>query len=628
MKKKIAVLTSGWAVDYVLNVIEGMKQVCEANNADVFIFTCYKFIEPSGASNTTSFAVFDLIDFNDFDGFVITPGLFNDDQMVQKYAAKILETKKPAVSVGQRMDGFHYVGSDIKDAVQEIVLHVIKEHGATRFAYFGGPEGDLGSDTNYQYYRSTLSVAGFNPESAEVFVGYTDWTFNSAYEQAGKLFSSNVNVPNAIVCANYLIAMAATKAAVEKGYSVPDDIIIITLEDSDIATKVIPSLTAITVNPQQIGAAAIELILKNPVELSAHIIPSSIIKRQSCGCKRRISPEQKIYSQGFVKELDREQRFASQLRFLEENFLQSCSVPQLCDDLQQYYQKRHAFEGPDFTIFLDKDVFDNINETLADNNTHTSYGKIMQSITNIQNGIAVEQQVIETKQLIAPNMQSDKGTLYLLLPIFVQKYVYGYYVSKNYTGLLLSKAAYNWTRNIGTSIEKYRQTSVYRRMSEQLQVLSTQDALSGLLNRAGLHSYGTEMFNSNNENQNKTELIFVDINDMKHINDRYGHLQGDLAIKTVAEAIVSSVPEDYIAVRYGGDEFLIIGTPKENADYCYRIENELRDKAIQMALPYPLTVSFGEKIFVPQEMDFLADAINVVDKIMYQNKAEYHKKNG
>ena len=96
-------------------------------------------------------------------------------------------------------------------------------------------------------------------------------------------------------------------------------------------------------------------------------------------------------------------------------------------------------------------------------------------------------------------MKAKESAVYLFIPIFNRKCLQGYYVSKNYTGLLESKYAYNWTRNFGVSIEKFRQTVKYKLMSEQLRTLSTKDALSGLLNRTGLEVFGTKFFEEANK---------------------------------------------------------------------------------------------------------------------------------
>ncbi len=61
-------------------------------------------------------------------------------------------------------------------------------------------------------------------------------------------------------------------------------------------------------------------------------------------------------------------------------------------------------------------------------------------------------------------------------------------------------------------------------------------------------------------------IVFADVNRMKMINDKYGHLQGDLALCTVAEAIKKTLPKDWIAVRYGGDEFIMVGACEDMAE--------------------------------------------------------------
>ena len=67
---------------------------------------------------------------------------------------------------------------------------------------------------------------------------------------------------------------------------------------------------------------------------------------------------------------------------------------------------------------------------------------------------------------------------------------------------------------------------------------------------------------------------------MKHINDNFGHLHGDLAVKTVAAAVLQIVPKNWKVVRYGGDEFLVVGNSYnyKGEDYCQLITECLNKK--------------------------------------------------
>ncbi|MBP5753082.1 MAG: GGDEF domain-containing protein, partial [Treponema sp.] len=262
----------------------------------------------------------------------------------------------------------------------------------------------------------------------------------------------------------------------------------------------------------------------------------------------------------------------------------------------------------------------------------TDYGKKMHVLVNIQGGKAQpkdpSKQVIPTRNLFPETMNDEKPSTYLFIPIFNLRYLQGYYVSKDSFLMLRDKVGYNWSRDFGASIEKFRQTLGYKLMSEQLTVLSTQDALSGLLNRTGLDIFAQDLFFKNNVTNKNTLIMFVDINDMKVINDRYGHLHGDLAVKTVAEAIKDIFPKSFLAIRYGGDEFVVIGTKTGNAkiDYQDKLKKDLAQRTKTMSLPYSLSVSMGIKEFLPDKNAKLMQAIEEVDEIMYKSKEEYHRK--
>ncbi len=114
---------------------------------------------------------------------------------------------------------------------------------------------------------------------------------------------------------------------------------------------------------------------------------------------------------------------------------------------------------------------------------------------------------------------------------------------------------------------------------------------------------------------------------MKTINDKFGHLHGDLAIKTIAEAVLSVIPKTWYAIRYGGDEFLVIGNNKDyhGENFCKMIAEIIEKKNIMMRLPYRLSASLGFFTVPPTTKITLAQAISKVDEAMYLKKQAYHK---
>ena len=123
--------------------------------------------------------------------------------------------------------------------------------------------------------------------------------------------------------------------------------------------------------------------------------------------------------------------------------------------------------------------------------------------------------------------------------------------------------------------------------------------------------------------------MFVDIDSMKLINDRYGHDQGDLAIKTVASSISESITVNSVAVRYGGDEFLVIIPDCDRAKAISlkkAVLDTLRHKNSENELSYSLTASIGFVTTDPEKRKNagLKDYVREADTLMYEIKKEMH----
>ena len=127
----------------------------------------------------------------------------------------------------------------------------------------------------------------------------------------------------------------------------------------------------------------------------------------------------------------------------------------------------------------------------------------------------------------------------------------------------------------------------------------------------------------------KSVILVADINRMKVINDKYGHLQGDNAIKIVANVIKSSIPYDWKAVRYGGDEYVIIGEYDASED-MEAIKTGITEKAKRVSedlnLPFRLSVSVGYVIIEPENKLGNEEYFRMADEAMYEMKQEAHKR--
>ena len=119
------------------------------------------------------------------------------------------------------------------------------------------------------------------------------------------------------------------------------------------------------------------------------------------------------------------------------------------------------------------------------------------------------------------------------------------------------------------------------------------DALTGLYNRSGYFSKAERYFQ---EKAGKVYLIYLDLDNLKMINDQYGHGEGDKAILALSEALMNVFSEDEIHVRMGGDEFLVIGSFRSEADILEKekqVEEYLEEYSYREEFPVILRSSMG-----------------------------------
>ena len=155
------------------------------------------------------------------------------------------------------------------------------------------------------------------------------------------------------------------------------------------------------------------------------------------------------------------------------------------------------------------------------------------------------------------------------------------------------------------------------------------DELTGLNNRRELKQYLHTVFHASG-----TESIFlcmIDIDFFKTINDTYGHLEGDEALKTVAVLLkktCSRQKQRIFLARYGGDEFIISGvnyTEQELQDFTDQVRKVADEYNQSSGKPYQITLSIGYAIGTPAEISSVQNLLKKADDRMYDVKKRRKK---
>lgn len=126
-----------------------------------------------------------------------------------------------------------------------------------------------------------------------------------------------------------------------------------------------------------------------------------------------------------------------------------------------------------------------------------------------------------------------------------------------------------------------------RRLTEELAIAATTDALTGLLNRAGFTA-AVEAAMTDDGRTTDGALLLVDLDGFKTVNDTHGHHAGDTLLVEVAERLRSCLRDGDLVGRLGGDEFALYGTEVVDADDAIRLAERVR-----AALAAPVDLSDG-----------------------------------
>ena len=150
---------------------------------------------------------------------------------------------------------------------------------------------------------------------------------------------------------------------------------------------------------------------------------------------------------------------------------------------------------------------------------------------------------------------------------------------------------------------------------DKLTKLSSIDFLTGLYNRNRLNSYMNEIAESHDT---PTGLIFLDINGLKKVNDRDGHVAGDNLIRRAANTLIGVFPENDI-FRVGGDEFVTIlrDITEENIkEYIEKLHKRARKNDVSFAVGYAMTDNSKD----------IERILREADANMYEDKRKFYRK--
>ncbi len=159
---------------------------------------------------------------------------------------------------------------------------------------------------------------------------------------------------------------------------------------------------------------------------------------------------------------------------------------------------------------------------------------------------------------------------------------------------------------------------------EALRVMATMDALTGLLNRRAIVDALSRRLVQSNREKTSVGVVISDIDYFKKINDTFGHLAGDTALRETAKRLQSLARQYDDIGRYGGEEFLIVlpgCNLEDTVNYAERLRVCIEQNAVKTnEVTIPVTMSMGVTASVDGKATDVDSIIHIADNVLYKAK--------
>ena len=609
--RNVAAVVSGMDEEYPYHIIRGINKFAKDNYINVSYFAAFGGIVDSRNFDIGEYSIYNLPDFSKFDGALLLSNTFADPKIRNAIIDKVKAAGIPAVIFECKdYKEFHDMSIDNYAVMKKLVTHLIREHGAKVFNYIAGPSANPEAQDRYRAFRDALAENDIEfDEERRLFHGlfrsYDGIKAIEAFERSG------MSLPDAFVCANDSMAITAMSRLQHLGYKIPEDVMVTGFDNTFNARNSCPALTTVKRPLYYSGNQALKVLqdlMDNETQPSSTSLEAEPVFSESCGCHEDIADNIREFKMSTYQRIERTYTDVHMLNRLIAGLAGAQNIDECIDSIEQVLK---AIDCQEFSLCLVSD-WENTYNVASVADISDTYPPYITSPYIWDHGVRRHVKKFPSSQL-HPEPLTTGGNISYFLPLHFNQRCLGYYIMTNNDFPIYSLLCHTMTMSIGNAIDNISKLNVL-------------DALCKIYNRNGFNKNAEYIFKECVSTATPLSICFIDMDGLKMINDTYGHKEGDIALKNIADSISSACGSGDVCGRFGGDEFVAVGRGEE---FTSRFEKKFMSKLEKINSrsnkPYELSASLGYITVVPKLTDTLFDLIQQADAKMYEVKKEKHK---
>lgn len=554
---------------------------------------------PNEEEEMGNLQLFELIRYMPLEGMVILTETIKSKRLLDCILQICRSRNIPVFSIDGELAGCYNMKPDHAKGFEYMVRHVVEEHGCRRVNMLAGIKNNSFSEERVDIYRKVLQENGILVE--EERIGYGDFWEMPAKEAVKKFLDSPLPLPEAIVCANDAMAIAAHTLLVERGFSVPEDMILTGFDGILNAKYHFPEFTTCSPDYARASAFIVSVLqetqsgkdfhpMNHPIEYTADI-------HQSCGCEPKTDTNiNRIVSKLYKEASDTTWHTGAMNHLITDN-LDNDDVMKLCEFLPQHLQ----LWMEEFRLICVK------TSLLSECEIKEGFSELI-SLLEVRRGEnRPSGKRFEAGALLREMDTIENVDIYLIRLLNFGRKAYGYSV-EGYQGELdvrqiqrNNELAFSLSYSLNLIVHNAMQKKMTKKLiaaNGEIVAMSEHDPMTGLYNRRGFYAKMEAVLKEEKNYGKYLHLFSIDMNKLKLINDNFGHGEGDFAITVFAKAVEAAGGDYSICARFGGDEFVCVllreGPENILKDYLFKSINNIvaATKGVREK-PYAITASIG-----------------------------------
>ena len=609
-------------------VYAALEQQAKRLDYDIIAFTTVGYFASQNDYDAQELGMFAFAPIEELDGIIVAPDTYEIEGFRDKLREEIMSRARcPVVAIRHRTSEISCVYTDEDRAFRPLIRHLLEDHGLKRVAFLAGYEGHPDSEKRLQVYREEMAAHGL-PVDEEKDICHGNMWINCGPAAFGHFFGEGKEHPEAIACANDYMAVGMIRTLMEKGYKVPQDVIVTGFDNVPSVAMAEPTLTTIEQDFAGMAAAAMEKLdrqIRHGETLRPEQIPlgGKLVLGESCGCGDRGADYYLKVATEKNGQLDRMSTREVGMTYLTIE-LNACEDLQemhrvLIDKLDDTPQLRDFY----LCLFTENDSSDAEPVFAKDTTDHACLVHAVRD--HRDHGMPM---ITFNRKILLPEMaERDEPQMFYLMLLHQRENAYGYAMVRYEDGNLPSNFFQHWYVILSGALSNMHKRNELLVLYEERRLSSITDVMTRLLNRRGLEEQLTPVWSRMCNRREQAAFVSFDLDGLKKINDTYGHQAGDFAIRLVAEAIRRAAPKDALAARMGGDEFLAV-LPRAGQAAADRFIADFRSWLANLNdeedRAFRAEASTGAAVFRLGELSSIESCLQKSDEIMYHQKEEHH----